>query len=109
MPAVTRRAPRVPRAVAQWAAAVPGVVAVVRVARPGVAVAHRVVAAVAAQVPAVVVRAPGAEVREAAGVAVMVDRAGATGAAVVAAGRERSVKAPIWSRTSSPSTASRRS
>ena len=110
MPAVSRRrARRVRSRTVRWAVAVavaPGVV-VVRAAAQDV-VAVRRVAAVAVRVLDVVDRERGVVVRVAAVVAATAGRAAVTGAAD-GADRGRSVKAPIWSRTSSPSTASPRS
>lgn len=108
MPAVSRRrARRVRSRTARWAgAAAPGVV-VVRAAAQGVVAARRV-AAVAVRAVDAVVRARGVVVRVAAVAAATAGRAAVTGAVGVA-GRGRSAKAPIWSRTSSRSTASPRS
>ncbi len=108
MPAVSRpRARRVRSRTVRWAVvAAPGVV-VARAAAQDV-VAGRRVAAVAVRAPDVADRERGVVVRVAAVVAATAGRAAVTGAAD-GADRGRSVKAPIWSRTSSPSTASPRS
>lgn len=110
MPAVSRRrARRVRSRTVRWAVAVvagPGVV-VVRAAAQDVVAARRVAAA-AVRVAAVVVRERGVVVRVAAVAAATAGRAAVTGAADVV-DRGRIVKVPIWSKTSSPSTASPRS
>ncbi len=110
MPAVTRRARRVPRTALRWvvvAAADAGAAA--RAVARG-AVAERRAAAVADQGPDAVGQGLAAAGRAVVVAAVMAAPAApVTDAAVDVVDRGRSVKAPIWSRTSSRSIASPRS